>query len=110
MTFAGCLSKPRSKAINSSLTIISGWSGSGLGNQFLVWVQDIFATRFESLISLLAVGFASLAQRLKRFFAYGADHFVELANQGLIHFLERGPTAHHQIPGRHGELAGDGSH
>src|SRR5512136_405446 len=49
MTSEGCLSKPRSKAINSFLTILSGWVGSGLRDELFVWVQDILTARLEPL-------------------------------------------------------------
>jgi len=109
MTVEGCLGKPRSKAINSFLIIWLGWAGSGVRDELLVWVQDIFTASLEPLADFLAISLASFAQGLEPLLAHRADHLANLAAQARIDFLQRCPTAHHEIPDGYGELAGDGS-
>src|ERR1035437_9575803 len=95
MTVEGGLSKPRSKAINSSLIIWLGWAGSGVRDELLVWVQDIFTARLEPLADFLAISLAGFAQRLKSLWADRSDHLADLGKQSPVNFLQRCPTAHH---------------
>jgi hypothetical protein len=90
------------------LIIGLGWAGSGVRDELLVWVQDIFTASLEPLADFLAISLAGFAQRLKSLWAYRSDHLADLGQQAQVNFLQRGPTAHHEIPDGYGELAGNG--
>jgi len=75
-----------------------------------VRIQLVDLDVLEPVVDFIAPvmpGFASLIEVLGFDLA---DHLTDLEDQAVINFLQRRPSAHHQIPDRHGQLAGHGGH
>jgi hypothetical protein len=62
------------------------------------------------MIGLLTNVFSRFAQLLERFGADPTDDLAHFDDQAIIDFLQRRPTADHQISNGYREFAGDGGH